>query len=526
MNRNIITFAILLIAICLPSSLIAKSANKDISPLQLETALKALDNAMLHRDHYRSMRIQRIDSLKREAARKPSVANFEELAQTYMQVNNDSVLHYYKCAIDIAEGAESQLMKAKYAAQMPVSGFVESAGHMYESVDTTGFTNKQKSEYYDAGRRMYISMTAFFANYPDTAIVWSKKATECQLKMLQTINAETEPNLYRTVHGEYLLRSGRVDLAEITLKDVYDSEPEVSPLRSRVAHLLSHIVGARKENNAKLRYLASSVMADLKSGSVELTSLQDLGMSLSSSGDDERAFRYLNMALTDASEASSLIRQIQSVSMVPIVQAAHVETLEESRYTLRFLVVALILALGLLVVTLFFLYRDMSRLKVTRRKLSQTNNTKEIYMSQFLQLCSVYMERLTNFSNMVKRKIAAGKMDDVARMVKSGKFMEEQTADFFEVFDSAFLHIYPTFVTDINKLLRADEQILLKEGERMNTDLRILAFYRMGIDDSAKIAQILGYSVNTIYAYRNKLKGKAIDRNTFETDILKIDAIE
>ena len=51
----------------------------------------------------------------------------------------------------------------------------------------------------------------------------------------------------------------------------------------------------------------------------------------------------------------------------------------------------------------------------------------------------------------------------------------------------------------------------------MNTDLRILALIRLGIDDSSKIAEFLNYSVNTIYNYRARLKSNAIvDRDDFE----------
>jgi hypothetical protein len=134
------------------------------------------------------------------------------------------------------------------------------------------------------------------------------------------------------------------------------------------------------------------------------------------------------------------------------------------------------------------------------------------------------MDRLMQFSKMVKRKLAAGKVDDVTRLLKSGKYMDEQSDEFFAVFDDAFLHIYPTFVTDVNKLLREDAQIELKEDELMNADLRLLAFMRLGIDDSSVIAQILNYSVNTVYAYRNKLKQRAIDRTTFEQEIMRIGA--
>lgn len=132
------------------------------------------------------------------------------------------------------------------------------------------------------------------------------------------------------------------------------------------------------------------------------------------------------------------------------------------------------------------------------------------------------MDKLNQFCKIAVRKLAAGQADDLYRMTKSGKFVEEQSREFYEVFDSAFIHIYPDFVQQVNALLRPDAQITLAPGEVLNTDLRILAFMRLGIEESPRIAQILNYSLNTIYSYRNRLKARAIDRENFEADIMRI----
>lgn len=71
-----------------------------------------------------------------------------------------------------------------------------------------------------------------------------------------------------------------------------------------------------------------------------------------------------------------------------------------------------------------------------------------------------------------------------------------------------------------------EERFVLKTGELLNTELRIFAIIRLGIDDSSKIANFLHYSINTIYTYRNKVKNKAINRDKFEEEILKIGAVE
>ena len=54
------------------------------------------------------------------------------------------------------------------------------------------------------------------------------------------------------------------------------------------------------------------------------------------------------------------------------------------------------------------------------------------------------------------------------------------------------------------------------------SELRIVAFMRLGLDDSTQIAKFLGLSLNTIYTYRNKVKTRAINRDTFEKDVRNI----
>ena len=81
------------------------------------------------------------------------------------------------------------------------------------------------------------------------------------------------------------------------------------------------------------------------------------------------------------------------------------------------------------------------------------------------------------------------------------------------------------FVEEFNKLLEEKERIELKKGEFLNTELRIFALIRLGINDSTKIAGLLRYSVRTIYNYRVKIKNKSlIPRDDFESYVIKIGA--
>ena len=139
-----------------------------------------------------------------------------------------------------------------------------------------------------------------------------------------------------------------------------------------------------------------------------------------------------------------------------------------------------------------------------------------------MSLCSTYIERIEGYNKMLSRKLLARQVDEVSNIVKSDKFVESQIELFYEIFDKAFTHIYPTFVKDVNNLLIDNKTFVVGDGHKLNSELRILAFMRLGMDDSAQMARFLRLSLNTVYTYRNRMRSKAKNRETFERDIAKI----
>ena len=142
-----------------------------------------------------------------------------------------------------------------------------------------------------------------------------------------------------------------------------------------------------------------------------------------------------------------------------------------------------------------------------------------------MSLCSTYINKLEAYRRMVNKKLSAGKTAELFRLTQSSEVTEKELKEFYRNFDTTFLHLYPDFVEQFNALLANSERIVLKKGELLNTELRIFALIRLGIEDSSRIAEFLRYSVNTIYNYRAKVKNKAkISREDFENQVMKIGA--
>ena len=162
-------------------------------------------------------------------------------------------------------------------------------------------------------------------------------------------------------------------------------------------------------------------------------------------------------------------------------------------------------------------------LKKINFEVTEANYIKEEYIAYFLNQCSKYIEKLDDYRKMVNKKIQDKQIENLYKTTKNNNLKEDELEELYTNFDTMFMHLFPDFIEKFNSLLLDDEHIYIKKGEVLNTELRIYALIRLGIDDSGKIANFLGYSVNTIYNYRAKIKNKAkISREDFEWTVRKI----
>ena len=155
--------------------------------------------------------------------------------------------------------------------------------------------------------------------------------------------------------------------------------------------------------------------------------------------------------------------------------------------------------------------------------LNDSTRVKDEYIGKFLTICSDYIDKLDNYRIKVNRKLKANQYNDLLRMTSSEQLKEDELQELLENFDAVFLRLFPSFIDDFNALLRKDEKIIPADRNALNTDLRIFALIRLGIDESSKIAEFLHYSPNSIYAYRARIKNKvAGNRDDFERLVKEI----
>ncbi len=493
----------------------------------IEGVLDKLDDAVANSDFYYRRRAYCIDSIKKsmpDSTVSLRIARYERIGDEFSLFDNDSVLIYYSRGLNAAIecGCDSliDVFRLKLSSHMPIAGFVTLATTYYESVDTAGMSDDMKYLYFRSGRDMNYFIGILYRSFSSDPDIWTRHILECQRNMIEFQDKTTDR--YSMDMCDYYFLTNRSSQAWETLIMLLDRASPDTYIYASVARSLARIAGQRGDTDALKYYLAVAARVDITSGTREVSSLQQLAALLFKENDVYRAYGYMTASLNNAAECNAVARIREISPQLPLISRSHEKLMDW--WTVAYAVIISVLATCIIVIIViaYSLVRHLRRMKAMQSRLVDANRAKEVYISQFMVLCSVYMEKLNQFNSLVNRKIGSGQTDELYRLTRTGKLVEEQTRDFYPVFDDAFLHIYPTFVDEVNSLLLPSGKIVLKDGERLNTDLRILACIRLGLVDANRISQILNYSVNTIYSYRNRLRNRAINRDTFESDLMRL----
>ena len=248
-----------------------------------------------------------------------------------------------------------------------------------------------------------------------------------------------------------------------------------------------------------------------------------------------RAYNYINLAIEDAAIFSVDHKVGVREKTYNEVQNIYYQKIKKQKLKLQvFLVVNVVLSFALFSI-LIIMFRANGALRKIRKKLvhvnskmKESNRIKEVYISYFLNQYSNYIDKITESQRHILRLINAGhSTDTIKKEALSSINTKDDLNDFFSDFDKSILELFPSFVQEVNLLLRPEEAYKIRISqkgsvERLNTELRVLALLRLGISDNKEIASFFRFTVQTVYNYRSKAKLRAIDEDSFEEKIKNI----
>lgn len=525
MPRTIIHIFIL--AVCLAAAGCSAHDNgfpdrDDIAP---ENALRSLNATIEKAPRYQRLKAERFDSLRNLLRDAQSPADklriTIEIADSYCQFNADSAIHYGARAVALIP--EDTSPQTDTRARLSLINALGTAGLFIPAVkglDSIGEAVKDPSsriEYWKSSRKLYFYMLTYVQDHGRYADIYRRRYIECDDSLLRYLPKE-EP-LYRFIKCERLVTEGRLNEAQKDLQQLMTAQGDSDNIYGMAAYQLAEVYKRKGDFRGYATYLATAAESDIKCCVREGLALPDLANWLYEHGDLNNAFNYINYALEEANQGNIRMRTVAISALMPVIDQAYRKEINDSRNNMVGFAMISSTLLLIAAVLLIIIMRSMAKMRSNERKLAASSRKLEAYVGNFIGLCSNYASRLQQLAALVTRKISSGQSDDLLRIVSSGKFNETGSDEFYKLIDKALLDIFPDFVDSINSLLQPDRQIELRKDDPLTPELRIYAFVRLGVDQSVQIAQILGYSTNTVYAYRNRMRNRAINRDTFDKDV-------
>ena len=474
-----------------------------------------LDALLLRRDEFCRAKEARIDSIKNLKDEMNSYSGlfglYNDVFLEYYTYRSDSAFYYLSLAEKMAVRTSVEkyidMCKINRSLLLATTGYFSQSLEVLNEIERDRLDPSLMFDYYSAYEWVYSVWSEYSAD--DTfAVDFRNKEMLYNDSILQVLEPTSKEFMYWS--GELNARKGNQYEAQKFYEKALDGLRVDTRLYACVTCGLAFAY--KRQGNMKdyERCLIMSAISDITCPLKENLSMQELAMFLYQNPEPDlvRANRYINYSMEDAMFYNNRLRMLEIAKKFPPI---------------------------VLVLAMLYIFRQLKLLRAQRSivtdmnmqlkelnsELLKTNRTREEYVSLFIELCAAYIDKLNKYQDLVKRKVKAKQVDDLLKIANSSKMSDSDARQFFVNFDTAFLTLYPNFVSEFNKLLREGEEIVPAKGEILNTELRIYALVRLGIKDSSRIATLLFYSPQTIYNYRTMVKNKARNREEFEEQVKK-----
>jgi len=509
-----------------------------------DSLLTVLDEAILKREQFKLTKLNRIDSIKKKLLIiADKVQRYEiqsELISEYQSFNCDSALVYIdqniKLAQDLSQQEWIQESKLRQAFVLSMSGFFTQAWEVFEQIDYQQLP-KHLKVLYGWGIIRYHENLIIYTENNRKSTFHKQEIGKFRMELLSLLDHQSD--IYLKEKSFQLKAEGELKRSAEIQQQLFSKEQVHTHAYAMSAMGLAMVFRELNQQKEFEHYLILAAITDVKLAIKENESLLTLAIYLHEQGEVNRAYNYIHAALDDANFYNSRFRNSVIARIQPIIEATYIAKIEDQGKNLkRYAILISIVVLGL-GITLYILYHQNKTISSGRKKLKginqellqlnhrldEANLIRERYIGYYINQCAVYLDKLDDYRKFVQRKIKSGQIDELIKFTSSNKLLEKDALALFTEFDKSFLEVYPTFVEEFNSLLKEEERYTTLKNQ-LNTELRIFALIRLGITDVNQIAVFLRYSIQTIYNYKSKVKGKAIfEGDLFEEKVKKIASI-
>lgn len=523
---------------------------------QTESWLLRLDSVIQQRQVFDAMKSKRLSEMykKKESLRSTSeILSFNtQMYDEYYVFDSDSAMNCVVQNLKIAQQTNNEPLihewRIKQSFVLAATGLLKESLDVMESLDVSRLSNENKIAYYN----QMVYLYGHFGQYTGTGELQDYYiGLERQYNdSLHAIVTPSDPQ-YLWFGVWYLIGKGQQDVLKERLQKTVSQSSLTTRYDAMAAYALARVYKENGNEDMFVRCLAMSGIADIRASNKDVASLQELAEFLVDQGEIIRAYNYINVCLQISQEYRNRVRAVSISRVYDRILQAFLDRDMDQRARLKKTNVALISLLVLLAIAIVFIVSSLLRLRKSRYRLHEVNKelkrrrseiasanqhlkeaneslidvnekmkkaneqlresnlVKEEYVGYVFAICSNYISKLEEFRKDINRKAKAKMLKEILSMTDKETVVQDELKEFYQNFDAIFLRLYPTFVEDFNALLNPEERIVPRKGELLNTDLRIYALVRLGINDSVKISEFLHCSPQTIYNNRLKVRNKS-----------------
>ncbi len=529
------TFPIFMLLVLLTTSPVYAKPQNDLA---------SLDSVLSIRDTFLKNKKRRIDSIKSRipvnAPIMDKLKGYDRLYEEYLTLSFDSAMRYINLAEKLVSDTGDYDLNAKVKIHKSMS--YATSGHFSQAIDelkkiqSSRLSDTLLEKYYQAYQWTY-GLWAEYSQDKTFAPIYYRNSKTYLDSLIQVTPRNTSLYNYR-IAEKALMFNHDFETAKKNYLKVVDKEPKNSRLYAQSAFALAQAYNNLQDRANYRKWLINAAISDQMIPLKENLALQDVAILIKNEdGDLERANAYLTYSLNDALEYNNRLRILEIGKKLPAIATAYQETVLAKNKQLHLYLATIVIIVIILIIAIAIIIEQKRKirnrnvtlstfndqLKVFNKQLQETNRSREQYVNLFLNLCAGYIDKYNRMQLTVTSKVKAGQYNELQKLLQANsRPSEAELREVFFNFDTAFLRLYPDFIKNVNTLLQPDKAICPKSSELLNANLRILALIRMGITDSTKIATLLFYSQQTIFNRRTEMRNRAINRDSFEKEIMDI----
>ena len=518
--------------------------------------LARIDSALNNKEEYHRILEAKLVSLKQKAMQAQNIeARYfynKLIYEHYSSFICDSAFHYidknYMLAMQHHKTdwmVESYIVKSKVYSAI---GLLDEAAELLQKVDNMPMSREIKLEYY-MQQLHYWSQRSIYHRTPRSEEVHAYGDS------IMALETSTTSPYYLWARFWYEKKDNQKEEVRRLIMDKVNIMDKEDIWYAPLCFAAGILADALEKNDDALKYYAQGLCVDISHVNRNLPTLPIVASIACNLGELIYANRFMKAYLAMQNDYPDRVRSVFMPQPITHIYDTTISQLENNANKNRHFMGGLIAMIVILLLFLFSIYilfkkqvklrrklwesnqkqeanlkrltsyqnklqaahnslsENSKLLKTVNENLLEANYLKEEYIGNLFAICSDYLGKMNDLKKSISRKLKARQYEDLLKMATGDSQMETEIRELNKHFDTMFLSIFSDFVEEFNTLLKPEERIAVRTGEKLNTNLRIYALVRLGINNSVKIAKILGVSSQTVYNARMKMRSRATESN-------------